>query len=764
MVKPLKQYQCERCSRTFARLEHLQRHDRSHTKEKPYLCDQCPKSFTRKDLLARHERLAHGAAPAHGPASSPASASPQVQFEGLNVLASAVTDHPSSASTSTLPGTQPLLPGPPGPYPPQLAPTVGHPIATPNPPGPGPPVPTGFSEPFVGYGPVTSYDGDDFTTFLDSIPLPSHPFSPTYQPLPLFPAFHFDSTSEYSQPVEKASTDVETPSSSILPRHGTQLPSLQPEGAHVPYKSRDPGAHISLTAQCRDRIIATLPEYANVISHPYSPSRHALSRFLGGYMTNFHYHYPFMHVPTLDLDSMPLHLIFAMAAVGAQYCREPEASMSLYKVAKAVTLEHIRRDLQWGCISPKAQGPVDPAARSQDIIESVQALLLLISVSCWFERDPPHYEALYIRSFMETLLRQGGLNDLPPQDGSWESWIRNEMFKRTKLIVFCFFSVHTIVFDIPPLILTEELALDLPCTEKEWTATTAGEWREERSRNQSRGELKLQDALNSLFTPSQSAKNSLDSFSSMGGYVLIHAMIQNIWLIQKASRLPVSNGSFLSPSVITSLEQALEHWCQCWEHNQESSIDPFNPHGPLSFTSTALLRLAYIRLNADFSSARRLETWNPDIIARSLRDNLSVQRSDRLTRAALHCAHALSTPIKLGINYVARTLVVSWSNQYALCSLECAVLLAKWLEVATVSNPAPGLTEQESKLLEFVLEMVMEAQHGVSRDWLLANNTRLSATVTRLWARLFTADYIWQLVNLIGRSLNRYADILEADG
>ncbi|PYI04764.1 C2H2 transcription factor [Aspergillus sclerotiicarbonarius CBS 121057] len=727
---------------------------RLDTKEKPYICTQCPKSFTRKDLLARHERLTHHVTTPQGPASSPSAASPQV-FDGLNVLASAVTDHPTSTS---LPGTQPLLSTPHASFPPELAATM----ATPNPPGPAPPGPAGFNEPFVAYAPPTSYDGDDFTTFLDSIPLPSHPYSPTYQPLPLFPPFHFDSTSEYSQPVEKTSNEVTTPSSSVLPRHGTQLPSLQPEGTHTPYKARDPGASISVTAHCRDRIVATLSEYSNVVSDPYTPSRHALSRFLGGYMTNFHCHYPFMHLPTLDVDALPVHLVFAMAAVGAQYCREPETSMSLYKTAKAVTLEHIRRELQWGCTSPRMEGPVDPVSRGQDIIETVQALLLLISVSCWFERDPPHHEALYIRSFMETLLRQGGLNDLPAQDGSWESWIRSEMVKRTKLIVFCFFSVHTIVFDIPPLILTEELTLDLPCTEKEWTASSASQWLEERG--QSRGEPKLQDALNSLFTHTAAAKNSLESFSSMGGYVLIHAMIQNIWLIQKATRLPVSNGSFLSPSVITSLEQALEHWCQCWEHNQESSIDPFNPHGPLSFTSTALLRLAYIRLNVDFSSARRLDTWNPDEVARSLKNNLSVQRSDRLTRAALHCAHALSTPIKLGINYVARTLVVSWSNQYALCSLECAVLLAKWLEVATVPDPEPSLTEQESKLLEFVLEMVMEAQHGVTREWLLANNTRLSATVTRLWARLFTADYIWQLVNLIGRSLNRYADILERDG
>ncbi|RAH41561.1 transcription factor domain-containing protein [Aspergillus brunneoviolaceus CBS 621.78] len=760
MGSPTKPYQCQRCPRTFARLEHLQRHDRSHTKEKPYICTKCPKSFTRKDLLARHERLAHSSPALDAtPTSSPQPASPQV-FDGLNVLASAVAGRPLSPTPRQ---GQPITTASPASFPVPLADTVpGHTVANSQAAAAAPPEAPGFTEPFTSYGQSISHDGDDFTTFLDSIPLPSHPYSPTYQPLPLFPAFHFDpATSEYGHTVakDKSVNDIGSPSTPVLPRHGTQLPSLQPDRTQAPYKAREPSSQISITTQCRDRIIATLTDYANVVHKPFVPSRHALSRCLGGYMNGFHDHYPFLHIATLDTDATPVHLLLSMAALGAQYCREPDTSLELFKVAKAVTLEHVRREFQWGCSTHQMATHVDKAVRDQDIIETIQAFLILMSVSCWFERDPPHHEALYMRSVMETLLRQGGLNELPAQDGTWESWIRNECVKRTKLIVFCFFSVHTIVFDIPPLILTEELTLDLPCTEKEWNATSASQWLMDRS--QSRGEPKLQAALNALFPQSSGAKGRLESFSSMGGYVLIHAMIQNIWLMQKASRLPVSNGGFLSPAVINSLEQALENWCQCWEHNQESSIDPFNPHGPLSFTSTALLRLAYIRLNADFSSARRLQTWNPDEIARSLKDELCVQRSDRLTRAALHCAHALSTPIKLGINYVAHTLVVSWSNQYALCSLECAVLLAKWLEVATVSNPEPSLTEQESKLLEFVLEMVMEVQHGVSRNWLLSNNTRLSATVTRLWARLFTGDYIWQLVNLIGRSLNRYAEILE---
>ncbi|KAK1149755.1 hypothetical protein N8T08_005309 [Aspergillus melleus] len=618
---------------------------------------------------------------------------------------------------------------------------------------------TTFSEPFGGFGASAPYDGDDFTSFLDSIPLPSHPYSPTYQPLPLFPAFQFDSTPVYEQSSErdKDAGSVATPSSSVLPRHGTQLPSLQPEASHTPYKARQPRSSISVTTQCRERIVALLADYANVMPNPFVPSRHALSRCLTGYMTGYHDHYPIKHIPTLDVEAISLPLFLSMAALGAQYCREPDTSMRLYLVAKAVTMEHIRREFQWIVPKPPSNSVIP---KDQDHIETIQALLMLTSISSWFERDPPYAEGLYIRGVMETLLRQGGLNDLPVPDGTWAGWIRMEERKRTKLVVFCFLNIHTIVFDVPPLVLTEEIALDLPCTEKEWQATTSHQWIEERG--QGKTEAKFQCALSSLFSQAPGSKDRLESFSSMGGYVLIHAIIQNIWLIQKANRLPDTKTSSLSPAQIASQEQALENWCQCWEHNQESSIDPFNPHGPLSFTSTALLRLAYIRLNADFSSARRFQTWSPDEVARSLKTNLSVERSDRLTRAALHCAHALSTPIKLGINFVAHTHVVFWSNQYALCSLECAVLLAKWLEVATVPNPQPGLTEQETKLLEFVIEMVMEAQHGVSRDWLLANNTRLSAIVTRLWARLFTADYIWELVNLIGRSLNRYAEILES--
>ncbi|KAJ5916978.1 hypothetical protein N7504_000993 [Penicillium tannophilum] len=752
-----KPYQCQRCSRSFARLEHLQRHDRSHTKEKPYACAQCPKAFTRKDLLARHERLAHqpGASPASHQTVSPSPA--RSNLDGLDVLASAVTDHANS--NRPLPGRSDQYPGAisvdrSSMIGPQLSNAEISPSKqTAAPPLQGPE----YGYPLGGF-PAGAYEDNDFTSFLDSVPLPSHPFSPAFQPLPLFPPLQYSPVAEYEQtpdggpPTEPAST----PLSSVLPRHGAQLPSLQPEGYQSPVnKARQPTGFLPVTAQCREKILHRLADYSNVVPDPSLPSRHALSRCLTGYLMGYHDHYPIVHKPTLNVEAMPVTLFLSMAALGARYCREPDTSMRLYQIAKPVTLEHVRRTFQSGKLP-------EPDANSVDMLETIQSLLFLISVSSWFLNDPPYYEALSIRSTMGALVRKGGLNQLPELDGTWASWIFRERVKRIKLIVFCFFNIHTIVFDIPPVILTEEIFLDLPCTEREWQASSPELW--QLARSQSPGEPKFQDALSALFDP----HSDMERFSSLGGYVLIHALLQDIWLMTKTSRLCVSrsnnrlnNASIAPTSQLIIFEQALERWCQSWERNQESSIDPLSPHGPLSFTSAALLRLAYIRLNADCGSTRQLQSWDSVQIARSLKDNLSVQRGDRLTRAALHCAHALSTPVKLGIGYVAHSQVALWSNQHALCSLECAVVLAKWLEAVMGPNPDPVLTEQEIRLRDFVIEMVMEVQHGVSREWLMATNTRLSAAVTRLWARLFTADYIWEMVNLIGRSLDSYADLLE---
>lgn len=52
-------YVCSVCTRAFARQEHLKRHQRSHTKEKPFACRICSRKFSRRDLLMRHSSKLH---------------------------------------------------------------------------------------------------------------------------------------------------------------------------------------------------------------------------------------------------------------------------------------------------------------------------------------------------------------------------------------------------------------------------------------------------------------------------------------------------------------------------------------------------------------------------------------------------------------------------------------------------------------------------------------------------------------------------------
>ncbi|PHH82273.1 hypothetical protein CDD82_6522 [Ophiocordyceps australis] len=67
---------CQTCQRSFARLEHLKRHERSHTKEKPFECPECARCFARRDLLLRHQQKLHqSSAPASRPRNRRESAS-----------------------------------------------------------------------------------------------------------------------------------------------------------------------------------------------------------------------------------------------------------------------------------------------------------------------------------------------------------------------------------------------------------------------------------------------------------------------------------------------------------------------------------------------------------------------------------------------------------------------------------------------------------------------------------------------------------------
>ncbi|KAJ5104990.1 hypothetical protein NUU61_002337 [Penicillium alfredii] len=66
---PQKSHSCPipSCGRLFKRLEHLKRHVRTHTQERPYPCPYCSKAFSRSDNLAQHRRIHEAQQDGHPP-------------------------------------------------------------------------------------------------------------------------------------------------------------------------------------------------------------------------------------------------------------------------------------------------------------------------------------------------------------------------------------------------------------------------------------------------------------------------------------------------------------------------------------------------------------------------------------------------------------------------------------------------------------------------------------------------------------------------
>ena len=694
-----------------------------------------------------------------------------------------------------------------------------------------------FSEGYVNPPPMFEAPdfGDpmqDFTVFLDSVGLSSDWHSGILNSVepnePLSsPAMRYND--QLNVPRIQANGDLlgdpphnaphDDPNS--FSRFGSRLPSLQPEtrdpdisrGENRGYEDiGNPKARPVWEISDNDRqsFISKLESFLSVLPKGFiAPSRHSLSRYLAGYINGFHEHLPFIHVPTLSVAASAPELVLALAAVGAQYRFENSRGIELFYAAKAVVMEQIRRrdgywipQVSWTRSTSVAQSPGGgyqglsqassdfqymptggpPPPENDAQMGSIQALLLLTAFATWERHRELLREALAFQSILARLVREDGLTSpeisQSPDDLSWEDWIKCEGDKRTKLIVYCFFNLHSIAWNIPPLILNAEVQLTLPQPADEWKASSAAQWRRLHQQN-AMPALPFQETLSRLFSRASASPGS--AISPLGNYVLIHALIQQIFFArQLAMCWPGLIGSSLRSDDLVALEHALSAWKNGWKRTPESSLDPQNPNGPVAFTSTALLGLAYIRLHIDMGPLRHLESRDPLQIAIALRESPPLHRNPRLIMALLHSAHALSIPVRLGIDFVAKTQTFFWSIQHSLCSLECAFLLSKWLAAIPTQNE-PKLTEHERKLLVWVRSMLDETEMalpangdvGGNGDGRLSNTTEfmddftkikhLSIAVVRVWSKTFKGNTSWAIVDLIGSALEMYAEMLEKD-
>ena len=599
-----------------------------------------------------------------------------------------------------------------------------------------------------------------------------------------------------------------------LSRFGSRLPSLQPEPSprHAPptdteARSRNSNGsaggrpwHIS-----RDEyhpIVAAIRQHSAALPTDFVfPSRHALCRYVEGFFSGFHSHLPFLHLPTISMVSSSPELVLAIAAVGAQYRFQRVQAHSLYSAARALVERRIREMDGYAAPNPVLKTPSllsdgnlqshSPASAADYLtqaasimtttpkyahkeedtedgkVETMQAMILLIALGTWNHRSLLK-DALSMASQLALLVRECGLSsaDNEPSHLTWRQWTRAEAIRRTKIVSYCFLNLHSITYDIPPKLMNSEIYLfGLPSPESQWNASNESEWVTVRER-EPHAEVSFRDGYASLFTNDPEIASQDHALSSFGHYVMIHCIIQQIFFARQTSpNFGHRTESSLPSETTARIELALRRWQRNWEATKGSSTNPSSPAGPLGFNSTALFRVAYARLYADLGPCRKLETRDPVCIARGFRDAALVECSSNIYSAVLQSAHSLSVPVRIGIEFVARTQTLTWSIVHSLSNLECAFLLSKWLDSIAIGMLAGReVQEDERRLLGIVRSILSETDLDpqIQRVNDEAKQIRcMAAAVVRLWAETFKGAHVFEIMGPIGAGLELYADMLD---
>ena len=483
-----------------------------------------------------------------------------------------------------------------------------------------------------------------------------------------------------------------------------------------------------------------------------------------------------------------------MATVGSYSRFEPHRGEMFSYAAKAVIFEQIERQSRKSIPNPSGSMSVTSPAPSftkmskqtanssnhassehetntegmahddDASLQTLQALLCLLVCGAW---GPRHLikEAVFIQSITASRARDCGLFE-PDESGihDWHTWIRKEVRKRTAISVYSFLNLMCIAYNQPPLISNGEVQCGLPVASKEWAAETAEEWKIRRSTETG---LSFHDGVESLFSypTTRITKLCLPAFAN---YILILSILQQIYFLRQA----YSNSTKTQPQEslrsgdTEAITRALRAWQALWERSPESSIDPQSGMGPTAFNSTGLLRLAWVRLYSDLGSYTNLASRDSAMIAAAFRNAPPLQRSPKITQAVLHAAHALAVPVRMGIEYVAKTQNVSWGVQHSMSNLECAIFLSKWLEQIAVTAADQPFGTEEWIIIELLEAMVQEA--GLERTTIsvrMAHDKeqkifQLAADVSRLWAEIFQGIHVFDMVTTIGTSLSQYANLM----
>ncbi|KAF4220016.1 hypothetical protein CNMCM8980_003305 [Aspergillus fumigatiaffinis] len=737
---------CPYCKRSFRRYEHLQRHLRIHTNEKPYKC-ACSASFSRRDLLKRHQSIGHAPIP-----SSTDDPSPTAAHDTCDV---------QSRADYSQPGIQPSL----------LELTDL------------PSIPTG----------PTSQTSQFSHVQLEGLPLFSSQDLLVLEDLEMF-SNNMSLNNEWYLPSEpcikqifvgESSFNVQSAPSTTQPLEGyasgddQSLSKLPTEREAVAEFGVLTLPILTVTSRHRERLLQTLTQAHSTEAANNLPSCHSLSRFGNGFFDGFYPHYPMTHIPTFRIDDCEPEILLAMCALGAQFRHENRKAMLLFHAAKDVLQYRTReRDLvehERMLNSPVHQNNATIGRHTshyRGTMRDARCAFLLIAFAAWQQNEDIAREAFDLQSFLARCVRECQLEEasqsLNVDATDWRAWIQQETDRRVKLFSFALLTLQSLAFGTPPVILTDEVRVRLPCSCLEWIAPNQEKWARIRSRPSFREQMLFQDALCHIMRHPQEPgfPNAYPVPSPLANYILLHAIIQQILLAYRSLSPYNEANKTLMNGQKEIMRNALHAWTGLWQRAPESSLDPRNPNGPVTFTSTALLGVAYVRLSLDLGSYRILRSRDAKEIASRLVQMPRLPAGPHLLPAILHATHALSIPVKLGVNFVARSHAFVWSVQHSICGLEFAIFLSKWLFCIAECQTRRPLDEHESRLASWITDIVEEGRTSGDDDlWSRppspSDCVYLGYAVAKLWACLIRGDEQWLFLKVIGDGLDIYADACE---
>lgn len=246
-----------------------------------------------------------------------------------------------------------------------------------------------------------------------------------------------------------------------------------------------------------------------------------------------------------------------MCAAGAQYCFERRVAGRLFHAANAIVFARLRHEET--SFGPQARSLVylNKSHTREDVpmihnddpwvpLDMIKTLLILVGYATWEVVDLLQ-QSFALRQLLIHCLRDIGLAEESSDSSlTWDQWILLESTRRTKLIAFCYINVHSIAYDVRPMLWSSELHLKLPSSTDRWRARSAAQWAR-LQQHDGLEQMLFQDALSLLLYGADATTSIQPNPSPLGNYILLHALLQRIQIVRELS-LHASCGTATMPT------------------------------------------------------------------------------------------------------------------------------------------------------------------------------------------------------------------------